>query len=392
MVLKIATIALSENRNFNEILKFANLNQINFKRQYIMREKIRELYCKPFLEELANEASDPKKEIADIFYAYQYALGAINHNNRSTNDHINPLTVLNLMLKDCSDKFKKLTAIYFKDESIVNFKLEDDEITAYNSYTSVEVRTAINEFFHEFINPLPFMKMPALPYLKIKNNIVSESENIGIFSAIPDELQFNIFSFLDYKSLSLLQKTCKAFLFNSMIHKLQHGKQYYTVGKPIKITRPARWYDLDTYNYVFRKDITDEELIESFKLDQTKLFTSLYHAIEYALQGIVKVQHDDVLVPSIGIVYLEGNSQNLEFITENISVNKNSWGTYYQSNHRDLQISYALTKNQSLFLKVGTVLLPDQYFANYLTFKNVVFIESEVNLPNETSRSECICM
>ncbi len=147
-----------------------------------------------------------------------------------------------------------------------------------------EIQTCVRELFHDYINPLPEVRAQALDTVSIsaKNKI----ENNSNLFAIPGELQYKTYSYLNSESMLSFKRTCKSAYF---LHKNFQSKQniLYVIGDDIKITRTRGMFEFDL-GIALKDKVSKKEIKSSLYIQNSlvKAFYSLYHALEYA-QGIV---------------------------------------------------------------------------------------------------------
>jgi len=309
------------------------------------KENIKNTRVLPFIESL------PKESVREnIQEAMQYLQEAY--------------AMIEVREKQLLGKDKKFTKYYpdkFKNSAAFN-NLEALYLNNNNDFTIAAIQTYIRELLHEQIFPenLKLMKYKAVTPEPYKNNA-------------------------DFK---LFQETPKQAI-------------YYMLGAELKVTKPRSQFLANPMPFNLNVKLSSKETIQSLldeNLKEVKLFNSLYQAIEYANAkkhggDLLNEKELDGYIPSIWMV-TERNNNNLalSFVTEEVAVNKDSYGKFYNGNHRPVEVSYTNTTKDRIMPLVGMTLFPGQKFADYRVLNTVSAQDIKTYIETKEQRKTCSVM
>lgn len=143
--------------------------------------------------------------------------------------------------------------------------------------------------------------------------------------------------------------------------------------------------------WLFTKDrlaskIEEKDLLRSIrstdnKEETTRIYTSLYQAIEYANYCHQKLdrfnRHENLEANSIWAIYYQGNASLLDFKTEYLVLNETVTSTSYNHSQRKLASSFAEVPRDAVLPLVGTVIFCIHDFSDCQVFNKVFYKHSD---------------
>lgn len=378
-------------------------------------QQLKEKYFNPFIKNLERYEFDNTAFIANTFCILQikYANSQFDHNTTPVLEFLKKchyyfkenLVARTLKIQNKSYVLSEVDHHLFSELEISFKKLgliyldQDRQRRLFPAYDAAQIQTAIREIFHDHLNPLPHLKMKNVDN-KFLHETKQQLENNGILFAMPNEIQQNIYSFLDYESKVSFKRTCSSAYF---LHKAYDGNKspiFYFLGDDIKITRARDFFEFDL-DIALKSYIPKEEIISSFSKkinnkaeDTLQVFPSLYQVLEFASSrqhgGHLLGGEEDGYMPSLWVGAYHGNPVKLNFSQEKFTLNENRGSSSYGDNRREACVSYANVPKHSIVPLLGTLIYPSGDFASYRAFNTVDFRECK-NIEEDQHRQKKSC-